>query len=135
MSQATFYVFTFKTQDTQKLITKLPHYLHKKTLKVIFYIGNCMFISSITESHVISAIISILVLLLYMMGSLTSMISSDGKISPTTNTIKVTDSNEKSNVIYIGSVNPYDSTLYYIMIKKDDTQKCIISFLYATDGT
>ena len=44
----------------------------------------------------------------------------DGKISPTTNTIKVTDSNEKSNVIYIGSVNPYDSTLYYIMIKGDD---------------
>ena len=54
------------------------------------------------------------------MGSLTSMISSDGKISPTTNTIKVADSNEKSNVIYIGSVNPYDSTLYYIMIKGDD---------------
>ena len=44
----------------------------------------------------------------------------DGKISPTTNTIKVTDSNEKSNVIYIGSVNPYDSTLYYSMIKGDD---------------
>ena len=44
----------------------------------------------------------------------------EGKISPTTNTIKVTDSNEKSNVIYIGSVNPYDSTLYYIMIKGDD---------------
>lgn len=44
----------------------------------------------------------------------------DGKISPTTNTIKVTNSNEKCNVIYIGSVNPYDSTLYYIMIKGDD---------------
>ena len=44
----------------------------------------------------------------------------DGKISPTTNTIKVTDSNGKSSVIYIGSANPYDLTLYYIMIKGDD---------------
>lgn len=44
----------------------------------------------------------------------------DGNISPTTNTVKVTDSNGKSSVIYIGSANPYDSTLYYIMIKGDD---------------
>ena len=47
----------------------------------IVFIAIGMFISSITESQVISAIISILVLLLgYMMGSLTSMISSDGNI-------------------------------------------------------
>ena len=44
----------------------------------------------------------------------------DENISPTTNTVKVTDSNGKSSVIYIGSANPYDSTLYYIMIKGDD---------------
>ena len=44
----------------------------------------------------------------------------DGNISPTTNTVKVTDSNGKSSVIYIGSANPYDSTLYYIMIKGDE---------------
>lgn len=48
------------------------------------FIAIGMFISSITESQVISAILSIVVLLLgYLMGSLTSMISSDGNIITT----------------------------------------------------
>ena len=47
----------------------------------IAFIAIGMFISSLTESQVISAILSIVVLLLgYLMGSLTSMISSDGNI-------------------------------------------------------
>lgn len=45
------------------------------------FIAIGMFISSVTESQVISAILSIVVLLLgYLMGSLTSIISSDGNI-------------------------------------------------------
>ena len=47
----------------------------------ISFIAIGMFISSITESQVISAILSIVVLLLgYLMGSLTTMISSEGNI-------------------------------------------------------
>ena len=47
----------------------------------ISFIAIGMFISSVTESQVISAILSIVVLLLgYLMGSLTSMISSEGNI-------------------------------------------------------
>lgn len=47
----------------------------------IAFIAIGMFISSITESQVISAILSIIVLLLgYLMGNLTTMISSEGNI-------------------------------------------------------
>lgn len=47
----------------------------------IAFIAIGMFISSITESQVISAILSIVILLLgYLMGNLTTMISSDGNI-------------------------------------------------------
>lgn len=45
---------------------------------------------------------------------------SDGELTAATNTIKVKDKDGTEYVIYIGNANPYDSTLYYMMVKGDD---------------
>lgn len=44
----------------------------------------------------------------------------DGEVTAATNTISVTDKESTEHVIYIGNANPYDSTLYYMMVKGDD---------------
>jgi hypothetical protein len=50
------------------------------------------------------------------------------KITPSTNTISITDSEGNKHTIYIGNLNPYDSTMYYMMIKGDDN-------VYVVDST
>lgn len=51
------------------------------------------------------------------------------EITGSTNNIIVTDSNGKNYEIYFGSVNPYDSTLYYMMVKGDDNVYTVSSDL------
>ena len=51
------------------------------------------------------------------------------KITGSTNNITVTDSSGKNYEIYFGSANPYDSTLYYMMIKGDDNVYTVSSDL------
>ena len=51
------------------------------------------------------------------------------EITGITNNITVTDSNGKNYEIYFGSVNPYDSTLYYMMVKGDDNVYTVSSNL------
>ena len=51
------------------------------------------------------------------------------EITGSTNNITVTDSNGKNYEIYFGSVNPYDSTLYYMMVKGDDNVYTVSSDL------
>ena len=46
-----------------------------------------------------------------------------------TNNITVTDSNGKNYEIHFGSVNPYDSTRYYVMVKGDDNVYTVSSDL------
>lgn len=46
-------------------------------------------------------------------------IKKDGKITESTNTITLTDSENKEHIIYIGSANPYDASKYYMMVEGD----------------
>ena len=50
-------------------------------------------------------------------------------VSRSTNNITVTDSNGKNYEIHFGSVNQYDSTLYYMMVKGDDNVYTVSSDL------
>lgn len=47
-------------------------------------------------------------------------IKSDDEMAAATNTIRITDKNDEEHVIYIGNANPYDASLYYMMVKGDD---------------
>lgn len=51
-----------------------------------------------------------------------------GNIIGETNNIVVTDSNGKTNKIYVGGTNPYDSSKYYIMVNDDKN-------VYVADST
>ncbi|MFR7763520.1 MAG: DUF4340 domain-containing protein [Eubacterium sp.] len=46
-----------------------------------------------------------------------------------TNNITVTDSNGKNYEIYFGSVSPYDSTLYYMIVKGENNVYTVSSDL------
>lgn len=45
----------------------------------------------------------------------------DGKITSSTNTIIIVDSEDKEHTIYLGNANPYDATKYYMMVEGDDS--------------
>ena len=51
-----------------------------------------------------------------------------GVITPKTNTIIATDSDNNTYTIYIGTANPYDSSKYYMMVAGDDN-------VYVIDST
>lgn len=54
-------------------------------------------------------------------------IKSDDEMAASTNTIRIVDKDEKEYVVYIGNANPYDESLYYMMVKGDENVYVISS--------
>lgn len=54
-------------------------------------------------------------------------IKSDDEMAASTNTIRIVDKDEKELVVYIGNANPYDESLYYMMVKGDENVYVISS--------
>lgn len=54
-------------------------------------------------------------------------IKSDDEMAASTNTIRIVDKDEKEQVVYIGNANPYDESLYYMMVKGDENVYVISS--------